>query len=458
MAETIASIDRAAVADAALFVDLYELTMAEGYLAEGLAERQATFELFARRLPARWGYLVASGLDRVLDLLEGYAFPSEAVERLASLGQLGDRLLRRLDTLRFTGTLRAVPDGTAVFPHEPLLEVTAPLLEAQLVETLLLNTVHFDVLVAAKASRCVTAARGRRLVEFGARRAHGRDAGDRAARASYLAGFDSTSNVLAGLRHGIPVTGTMAHSFVQCFAHEEDAFRAFSRAHPHGATLVIDTYDTLLGARRAAAVAAELTRAGGRVAGVRLDSGDLVDLSRRVRALLDELGHPELAIFASGGLDEDTVDRIVRAGAPVDGFGIGSRLATVADAPALDIAYKLVALDGRPVLKLSEGKATMPCAKQVWRLHEGGVVVRDVVGRADEPAPEPDATPLLVEALRGGERCCDPSLEAARARHREQRASLDPRALALDAEPVVEVAWSPLLVAERSRAASRAGV
>lgn len=457
MAGTISTPDDASVAEAALFVDLYELTMAEGYLAERLAERQATFELFTRRLPERWGYLVASGLDRVLDLLERYAFPPEAVERLASLGLLDGRLLRRLETLRFTGTLRAVPDGTVVFPHEPLLEVTAPLIEAQLVETLLLNTIHYDVLVAAKASRCVSAARGRRLVEFGARRAHGRDAGDRAARASYLAGFDSTSNVLAGLRHGIPVTGTMAHSFVQCFAHEEDAFRAFARAHPDGATLVIDTYDTLVGARRAAAVATELGQAGGRLAGVRLDSGDLVDLSRRVRAVLDGLGHREVAIFASGGLDEHEVDRIVRAGAPVDGFGIGSRLATVADAPALDMAYKLVALDGRPVLKLSEGKATMPCAKQVWRLEEDGVVARDVVGRADEPAPAPDARPLLVEALRGGERLRDPSLEAARALHREQRASLDPRMLALDAEPVVGVSWSPLLVAEQARAASRAG-
>ena len=336
----------------ALFVDLYELTMGEGYVVEGLADRPAVFQLYVRRLPRGWGYLVAAGLDEALRLLEGYTFAPEDVEGLASLALFGDAFLERLAGLRFTGDVRALPEGTAFFPDEPALEVTAPLLEGQLVETLLLNAFHYDSLVAAKASRCVTAAAGRRLVEFGARRAHGRDAALRAARASFLAGFDSTSNVLAGLRHGIPVSGTMAHSFVESFAREEDAFRAFARARPEGATLLIDTYDTLEGARRAARVADELEREGARVTAVRLDSGDLAVLARDVRAILDAAGRPEVRIFASGGLDELELARLVTAGAPIDGFGIGTRLTTVSDAPSADMAYKLVELDGRPVLKL----------------------------------------------------------------------------------------------------------
>jgi nicotinate phosphoribosyltransferase len=444
-------------AQTALFVDLYELSMAEGYLAEGLAERTATFQLFARRLPPRWGYLVAAGVDQAADLLERYAFGAEAIERLASLELFDGRLLERLAGLRFTGVLRAMPEGTIVLPDEPVLEVSAPLIEAQLVETLLLNAVHFDALVTAKASRCVTAARGRGLAEFGARRAHGHDAAVRAARASYLAGFDSTSNVLAGLLHGIPVTGTMAHSFVQCFEHEEDAFRAFARAHPDGATLLVDTYDTLEGARRAARVATEMAQVGARVSGVRLDSGDLADLARRVRAILDEEGHPEIRIVASGGLDEDAIDELVGSGAPIDGFGVGSRLATVADWPALDMAYKLVALDGRPVLKLSEGKATVPCAKQVWRVEEDGVLARDVIARLDEPAPSPGAEPLLVELLRGGTRVRGGAVEAARSRLALQRASLAERALTLDAAPAAAVSWSPRLLDEQARARAHAG-
>lgn len=452
--------ERLTIADgagAALFVDLYELTMAEGYLAEGLAERAATFQLFARRLPPRWGYLVAAGVDSAAGLLEQLAFGPETIERLASLEQFDPRLLERLARLRFTGTLRAMPEGTIVLPDEPVLEVSGPLIEAQLVETLLLNAVHFDALVAAKASRCVTVARGRSLAEFGARRAHGRDAAVRAARASYLAGFDSTSNVLAGLLHGIPVTGTMAHSFVQCFEREEDAFRAFARAHPSGATLLVDTYDTLEGARRAARVATEMAQAGARVSGVRLDSGDLADLARRVRAILDDEGHPEVQIVASGGLDEHAIEDLVRSGAPIDGFGVGTRLATVADAPALDMAYKLVALDGRPLLKLSEGKATMPCAKQVWRIEEDGVLVRDVIAHLDEQAPTPGAEPLLVELLRGGARVRGDGLEAARGRLVGERARIADSALMLDATPAAPVSWSPRLLDEQARAAAHAG-
>jgi nicotinate phosphoribosyltransferase len=406
-----------------------------------------------RRLPRNWGYLVAAGLDEALRLLEGYAFAPEDVEGLASLGLFGDPFLERLKGLRFTGEVRALPEGTAFFPDEPVLEVTAPLLEGQLVETLLLNVLHYDSLVAAKASRCVTAARGRRLVEFGARRAHGRDAAVRAARASYLAGFDSTSNVLAGLRHGIPVSGTMAHSFVESFDREDAAFRAFARARPEGATLLIDTYDTCEGARRAARVAGEVEREGARVTAVRLDSGDLAALARDVRGILDAAGRPEMRIFASGGLDEAELARLVAAGAPIDGFGVGTRLATVADAPSADMAYKLVELDGRPVLKLSEGKATIPCRKQVWRTTRDGVFAGDVIAHADEPAPAHDASPLLVTAMRAGVRCHSERLDAARARHVAQRAALPGPVLSLDGGRY-PVSVTPRLRDEQARAAS----
>lgn len=439
---------------AALFVDLYELTMGEAYLAEGLADRPATFQLYVRRLPRGWGYLVAAGLDEALRLLEGYAFTPEDVEGLDSLALFGDPFLERLAGLRFTGDVRALPEGTAFFPDEPVLEVTAPLLEGQLVETLLLNVLHYDSLVAAKASRCVTAAAGRRLVEFGARRAHGRDAAVRAARASFLVGFDSTSNLLAGLRHGIPVSGTMAHSFVESFDREEDAFRAFARARPEGATLLIDTYDTREGARRAARVADEVEHEGARVTAVRLDSGDLVALARDVRAILDEAGRAEVRIFASGGLDETELARLVAAGAPIDGFGIGTRLTTVADAPSADMAYKLVELDGRPVLKLSEGKATIPCRKQVWRTTRDGRFAGDVVAHADEPSPADGASPLLVDAMRSGVRCHSEGLDAARARHVAQRAAVPEPVLALGAAAQYPVSVSRRLRDEQARAAS----
>ena len=275
-----------------LLVDLYELTMGESYLAEGMDERPATFQLFCRTLPPGWGYLVAAGIDDALGYLEALSFPDEEIAYLETTGLFGAAFLERLGRLRFTGEVRAMREGTVFFPAEPVLEVTAPLLEAQLVETALINRVHLSTLIASRAARCVDAADGRRLVEFGFRRAHGAEAGVAAARASYLAGFDATSNVLAGERFGIPVAGTMAHSYVESFADETAAFEAFTRSYPNGSTLLIDTYDTVEGARRAAAVARELAARGGRLGAVRLDSGDLLELSRRVRAVLDEAGLP----------------------------------------------------------------------------------------------------------------------------------------------------------------------
>jgi nicotinate phosphoribosyltransferase len=304
-----------------------------------------------------------------------------------------------------------------------VLELTASLLEAQLVESLVVNKVHFQSLIASKGARCVDVAGGRRLVEFGLRRAHGGEAGLKAARASYLAGFDATSNVLAGRRFGIPIAGTMAHSYVECFKDETAAFEAYTRSYPDGATLLIDTYDTVEGARRAIAVAHDLAGRGRRLGGVRLDSGDLLALSLRVRDLLDQAGLTEVTIFASGNLDEHEIGHLLRAGAPIDGFGVGSRLVVAADAPYVDLVYKLVAFDGRPVLKLSAEKTTLPGLKQVWRRIEDGSFGGDHVALRDEGERE-GAVPLLESMMRDGICISHASLEEARERAASQRAAL----------------------------------
>ena len=417
-----------------LLVDLYELTMGESYLAEGMDERPATFQLFCRTLPPGWGYLVAAGVEEALEYLEDLSFADTELAYLETTGLFRAPFLERLAGLRFTGEVRAMREGTVFFPAEPVLEVTAPLLEAQLVETALINRVHLSSLIASRAARCVDAAGGRRLVEFGFRRAHGAEAGVAAARASYLAGFDATSNVLAGEQFGIPVAGTMAHSFIESFADETAAFEAFTRSYPDGSTLLIDTYDTVEGARRAAAVGLELAARGGRLGAVRLDSGDLLELSRRVRAVLDQAGLPGVTIFASGNLDEYSLAALLEAGAPIDGFGIGSRLSTSAGAPYLDLVYKLVDIDGRGVMKLSAEKATLPGQKQVWRRLEGERFAGDVVTLADETPPA-GAEPLLELAMSGGRRLFEPSLLAARERAAAQRSALPAESSKLAAEP-----------------------
>jgi nicotinate phosphoribosyltransferase len=389
--------------DAALLTDLYELTMAAAFFREGMGE-PATFSLFARRLPADRGFIVAAGLEDALEYVRGFRFAADGLAYLRSLGRFEPTFLDHLAGLRFTGEVRAVAEGTVVFPDEPILEVTAPLIEAQLLETALLNICHVQSVLASKAARVAIAARGRALAEFGLRRSHGSDAGLKAARCAWIAGFDSTSNVLAGQTYGIPLSGTMAHSFVTAFADEHEAFRAYARSFPDTAVLLIDSYDTLEGARKAVVVAHDLLESGRRLAGVRLDSGDLLSLSRAVRGILDAGGCREVRIVASGGLDEHDIERLLAEGAPIDVFGVGTRYNVSADAPSLDLVYKLVVYGGRDVLKLSEGKETLVGRKALYRTRdEAGQAAGDVLALDEERPLEGAGVSLLEPVMRGGE-------------------------------------------------------
>ncbi len=391
------------IRDAALFTDLYELTMAAAFFRERMAET-ATFSLFARRLPPSRAFIVAAGLEDALEYARNFGFTPDGLAYLGSLGRFEPAFLEYLARLRFTGEIRAVPEGTVVFADEPLLEVTGPVIEAQLLESALLNTCHVQSVLASKAVRVVLAARGRELAEFGLRRSHGTDAALKAARCAWIAGFASTSDVLAGYRYGIPLSGTMAHSFVTAFADELEAFRAYARAFPDSAVLLLDTYDTIQGARKAVIVAAELAAEGRALAGVRLDSGDLPALSREVRRMLDEAGFPGVRIVASGGLDEHDIDALVAQGAPIDAFGVGTRLNVSADAPSLDLVYKLVRYGGREVLKLSEGKETWVGAKALYRTADAdGKAAGDLLALEDEPPPAGAVASLLRPAMHGGE-------------------------------------------------------
>jgi nicotinate phosphoribosyltransferase len=387
--------------DAALFTDLYELAMAASYFREAMHDR-ATFSLFVRKLPKDRGFLLAAGLEDVLTFLETFRFSDAAIAYLASTRRFDDRFLRFLGDLRFTGDVWAVPEGTAVFPDEPLLEITAPIIEAQLVETAVMNACHFPTVLASKAARCVMAGQGRAIVEFGLRRTPGVDAGMKAARCAFLAGAAMSSNVLAERCYGIPATGTMAHSYVVAFPREIDAFRAFARAFPEHTTLLIDTYDTVTAARKAVQVAKELEARGQRLAGVRLDSGDILSLSREVRRILDEAGLGYVRIFVSGGLDEYAIDDLLTAGAPIDAFGVGTHMDVSADAPYLDMAYKLVRYAGRHVLKFSAGKETWTGEKQVYRFRApDGHFEGDRLALRHE-APPDGAEPLLDTVMTSG--------------------------------------------------------
>lgn len=408
--------------DVGLLVDLYELTMAQCYFREGKNE-PATFDLFVRALPPRRAFLLNAGLESVLEYLEGLHFTPEALDYLRSLGLFDEEFLNYLRHFRFTGDVRALPEGEVFFPPEPVLQITAPRIEAQIVETFLLNQVNFQVMVASKAARVVLAAAGRPVVDFSPRRDHGVDAALKAARSSYLAGCAGTSNVLAGMLYGIPVYGTMAHSYVMSFDSELEAFRAYARHFPDQCVLLIDTYDTLQGARLAAQVAGELRQAGHRLRGVRIDSGDLLELSRQVRRILDEAGHPEVQILASGDLNEDRIAELVASGAPIDAFGVGTEMGTSYDAPALGGVYKLVEDQSGYRIKRSTGKATLPGRKQVWRVYRDGVLHEDVIALADEPGP-PGAEPLLVEAMVGGVRSVRETLREARERGARRLRSL----------------------------------
>jgi nicotinate phosphoribosyltransferase len=429
-----------------LFTDLYELTMAQAFWAEGM-EGQAVFELFFRKMPEGRNYMIAAGLDDALKSIEELRIGAEDLAYLRSLGLFSEPFLDRLKTLHFSGEVWAVPEGTVVFPNEPIVQVIAPIVEAQVIETIVLNQIQFPSLAASKAARMVSAAAGRSVIEFGARRAHSAEAALKVARAAYLVGATGTSIVLAGRRFGIPVFGTMAHSYIQSHEDEFAAFEAFARLYPE-TTLLVDTYDTLAGVRKVIALSHKLGNTF-RIHAIRLDSGDLAALARQARAMLDAAGLGDVRIFASGGLDEHEIAALVAAGAPIDAFGVGTRLAVSEDAPACDIAYKLVEYNGRPRMKLSLGKVIYPSRKQVFRTIEDDRMVHDIIGRHDELIA---GEPLLQCVMRGGRR--EPAgrvaLAAARA-HARQALDLLPEALrSLDpAEPPYPVAISPALSADQ---------
>jgi nicotinate phosphoribosyltransferase len=406
-------------ANAALLTDLYELTMLQSYFDHGM-KGVAVFDLFVRRLPPERNYFIACGLEHVLHYFENLSFSPAAVDYLKSLDRFTGPFLDSLRDFRFTGDVYAVPEGSVVFANEPIVEIIAPIAQAQVVETFVMNQIQLPTLAASKASRVVHAAAGRSVIDYGLRRIHGADAGLKAARAFYIAGVDATSNVLAGQTFGIPVSGTMAHSYVQACASELQAFRQFARSFPTG-TLLIDTYDTLEGARNVIRLAAEMGSEF-RVQGVRLDSGDLEILSRQVRRLLNDAGLGHLKIFASATLDEYAIQEILSTGAPIDGFGVGVKMGTSEDVPFLDMVYKLAEYEGQPKMKLSTDKSTLPGRKQIYRQMTNGLAAHDVIGLWEEAH---DGVPLLVKVMEGGRRVARPdSIQACRARRQTALNSL----------------------------------
>jgi nicotinate phosphoribosyltransferase len=410
--------------------DLYEVTMAMSYLQEGMCE-PATFSLFVRDLPPGRGFLVSAGLEPALDFLTGYRIEREDVKEFAEVLHRPPRDLEQLLGLEFDGDVRAIPEGRIVFGGEPLLEVTARMPQAQLVETYLLSQLCHQTAVASKAARCVLAAAGRPLVDFSLRRTHGPQAGFQAARLGALVGFAATSNVAAATALGVTASGTMAHSYIEAFPSEEEACRPVPRTHPGPVTFLVDTYDTDRGVTTAARVLRDIHRGPG--CAIRLDSGDLAELAQRARKILDVAGLPDVRIIASGGLDEYAIDDLVRAGAPIDVYAVGTRVGVAADAPFLDAAYKLVEYGGRPVMKLSSAKVTAPGRKQVFR-RPGQA---DVIGlRGEEPSD--GAEPLLRTVMRGGHRTGSPDrLAGAHERFIHDLEALPASALAISApEPL----------------------
>ena len=407
----------------ALSTDLYELTMIGGYHEAKMAGR-ATFDLFVRQLPSTRTYLVAAGLEQALDFLESVRFTADEIAYLRTVPALAKLppgfFDEYLPAFRFTGDVWAIEEGTPAFALEPMMRVTAPLAEAQLVETALISEIMFPTSVASRASRVVEAAAGRSVMEFGARRAHGIDAGVRAARAAYIAGFDSSSIVEAGRRFGVPLSGTMAHSWVMAFPDELSAFRAYADVFGEAAVFILDTYDALAAARM-------IVSSGLRPKAVRIDSGDMIDTSRQVRRIFDDHGLRDTAIVASGDLDELRIAEIVASGAPINGFGVGTAISTSSDAPALPGVYKLAEIErnGRlvPVLKKSPGKQTYPGCKQAWRVIRDGVAVEDVLTLAADDPP-PGGEPLLRQVMKGGVRTARPALGQIRERCRQQVALL----------------------------------
>jgi nicotinate phosphoribosyltransferase len=434
----------------ALLTDLYMLTMLDGLFQEGM-NGIASYELFVRELPADRGFLLAAGLEQALQYLETAHFTAEDLEWLRQCGHVSPAFVDHLATWRFEGDVDAMREGTVFFPNEPILRVTAPISQAQFVESRLINLLHFQTMIASKGARCVLAAPGKMLVDFGFRHAHGAEAGLMAARASYIAGFSGTATVLGGKVFDIPVYGTMAHAYVQAHDTESDAFESFARAQPNNVVLLIDTYDTEQGAREAVKVASLLRQSGIVVKAVRLDSGDLADLAVKVRNILDEGGLQETAIFSSGNLDEYGLRDLVSRNAPIDGFGVGTRLDTSADAPFLECVYKLVEYEGQPRRKRSQNKVSWPGRKQVYRQFG-----KDTEMQADIITIEGDSQPgetLIEPVMRAGQRLQSPeSLLQLRSRAKQQLDALPPHLKGLQVQPAFQAAISSALhrLAERA--------
>jgi nicotinate phosphoribosyltransferase len=431
-----------------LLTDLYQLTMLQGYFDQGM-EETAVFEFFVRKLPPRRNFLVAAGLEQALLFLENLHFTPEELEWASNYGPFRAAFVRYLESLRFTGDVHAMPEGTVFFPNEPILRVTAPLAEAQLAESRLINLLHFQTLIASKAARAVVAAPGKLLVDFGLRRAHGAEAGLLAARASYLAGFAGSATVLATPLFGIPSFGTMAHSFVQAHDDESVAFEHFARSLPGNVVLLIDTYDTEAAAEKVVRIAPKLKREGIAIKGVRLDSGDLADHAFKVRRILDQGGLGDVTIFASGSVDEYVLEELMIKKAPIDGFGIGTHMDTSADAPYLDCAYKLVEYAGRPRRKRSEGKVLWPGRKQVYRRYvDHSRPAEDILTLEDDAQPY---EPLIKLVMKDGKRVkpAEP-LPVMRARSLDQIHRLPSNLLSLKTAPSY-----PITIGEALRALAR---
>jgi len=425
-----------------LFTDLYEITMGAGYFARRMMST-ATFSLFIRGNSLQRKYYVAAGLEDALQEMEISRFSTEDIAYLKASGIFGDDFLDYLKSFRFTGNVIALPEGTIFFPGEPILEITAPLIEAQIFETYLLNSIGFQTLIASKAARCIYSAQGRPLIDFSMRRTQGHDAALKVARSTYITGFAATSNVLGGQVYGIPISGTMAHSFVQAFGSDYEAFKAFAEIFPHNSVFLIDTYDTLEGARQAVRVAKEMKVKGCVPLGVRLDSGDMVHFSRQVRKILDDAGLEDMKIYASSGFDEFKIADTVTKGANIDAFGVGTNLGVSADAPFVDIIYKMVRYQGRDVRKFSPGKITLAGEKQVYRvMDESGVYQQDYIGLRNETVQ--GSVPMMESVMQDGKIVRPlPSLQAIRDRFNDCFSGLPEKYKALDAAESYPVKLTP---------------
>jgi nicotinate phosphoribosyltransferase len=409
-----------------LFTDLYELTMAASYFAHQVFST-ATFSLFIRKNYLKRNFFVAAGLEDVLNELAAFRFSEQDISYLQTTGIFSEDFLSYLAGLRFSGKIFAMPEGTIFFANEPVLEVTAPIIEAQLIETFLLNTIGFQSMIASKAARCVHVAGNRPLIDFSLRRTQGQDAGHNVARSTYIAGFSATSNVLAGQMYGIPISGTMAHSYIEAFSGDLAAFSAYSETFPDNSIFLIDTYNTIDGAKHSVTVAKQMKQKGHSLIGVRLDSGDMVELSQKVRKIFDDAGLSDVKIFASSGFDEFKIANVIARGAKIDAFGVGTKVGVSADAPYLDVVYKMVHYKDRDVRKLSPGKITLAGEKQVFRKSDpNGRYLEDIIGLRNDVVDQ--GTPLLKKVMENGEILqIHPSLQAIRESFKKNFALLDDR-------------------------------